>query len=130
DRVKIPLGPQSPGLPVDVGGDFTVEFWLKTAAGNQTASCSTTSGTTPIGDGWINGNVIIDRDVFGAGDDGDYGISLYGTGGRIAFGVARGAAGATICGSLPVGDGTWHHVAATRNTASGALRLFIDGQAD
>jgi hypothetical protein len=130
DRVKIPLGPQSPGLPVDVGGDFTVEFWMKTAAGNQTASCSTTSGTTPIGDGWINGNVIIDRDVFGAGDDGDYGISLYGTGGRIAFGVARGAAGATICGSLPSATAsgiTWRRRAIP---PAGALRLFIDGQAD
>lgn len=124
DRVKIALGTQSPGLPVDVGADFTVELWVKTAAGNPPGSCGTSA------DGWRSGAVILDRDVFGSGDVGDYGIALYGAEGRVAFGVARGASGATICGTLPIGDGAWHHVAATRTAASGVLRLFIDGQPD
>ena len=32
DRVKIQL--DAPARPVDVGGDFTLEFWMKTASGN------------------------------------------------------------------------------------------------
>jgi glucose/arabinose dehydrogenase len=121
DRVSIPL--DDPPRPVDVGGDFTVELWMKTAAGNASGGCATG------GDNWINGNSIVDRDVFGAGDHGDYGLSLFGTGGRLAFGVAVGATGNTICGSHNVADGAWHHVAATRS-ATGAMRLFVDGQLD
>ena len=121
DRVKIPL--DAPPRPVDVAGAFTLELWLKTTAGNASGTC------TAGGDNWINGNIIVDRDVFGAGDHGDYGLSLFGNGGRLAFGVAVGATGNTICGSHNVADGAWHHVAATR-AADGALQLFVDGALD
>jgi glucose/arabinose dehydrogenase len=121
DRVKIPL--DAPPRPVDVAGAFTLELWLKTAAGNASGTCA--AG----GDNWINGNIIVDRDVFGAGDHGDYGLSLFGSGGRLAFGVAVGATGNTICGSHNVADGAWHHVAATR-AADGTLQLFVDGALD
>ena len=122
DRVKIPL--DAPSRPVDVGGFFTIEWWMKTAAGNASGSC------TAGGDGWINGNILIDRDVFGGGDAGDYGVSLFGTGGRLAFGVAVGGTGNTICGATNVADGAWHHVAVTRDADTGTLRLFVDGQLD
>jgi hypothetical protein len=68
--------------------------------------------------------VIIDRDVFGPGDYGDYGISL--AGGRIAFGVNNGVASYTIVSTTLVADGNWHTIAVTR-TLTGEIALFVDG---
>ncbi len=116
DRVKIPL---TPNKSVDVGGNFTLEWWMKTAAGN------TGNGCTAGGVGWINGNIIFDRDISGNGDYGDYGVSLFGD--AIAFGIAVGGNENTICSTVAVDDGAWHHVAATRNTSTGQLCLYIDG---
>jgi hypothetical protein len=74
--VKIRI--DAPARPADVGAtDFTIEFWMKaSAADNPSGPCA--SG----GDAWIFGNILLDRDVYGNGDFGDYGVSLYG--GRIA----------------------------------------------
>ncbi len=119
DRVKVRIDPH---VPADVGGDFTIEFWMKTTAAG--GSCS--PGNT--GDGWITGRTIIDRDVYGNGDHGDYGISL--AGGRICFGVAQGASGRTIYGSTNVANGQWRHIAVTRSASSGQMRIFVDGQLD
>ena len=117
DRVKVPIDPQ---VAADLGGDLTVEFWLKTEPGaNPATSCQAGS------DGWTYGNVILDRDVFGTGDYGEYGVSL--SGGRIAFGVGRGGRQQTICGLIDVADGRWHHVAVTRRFADGVMRIYVDG---
>ncbi|MEJ5225606.1 MAG: PQQ-dependent sugar dehydrogenase, partial [Anaerolineales bacterium] len=118
DRVKILL--DAPPTAVDVGGDFTLEFWLKAQPGANSSSTCTEGGVN-----WINGNIILDRDVYGDGDYGDYGVSL--AGGRIAFGVAQGSNANTICGTTNIADGNWHHVALTRNAATGQLRIFVDG---
>jgi glucose/arabinose dehydrogenase len=122
DRVKIRL--DAPARPLDVGGDFTLEWWMKAAAGNASGTCATGA------DAWIFGNILFDRDVFGNGDLGDYGVSLFGNGGRLAFGAAVGAAGNTICGVTNVADGAWHHVAVVRRASNGLLRLFVDGRLD
>ncbi|ABU59997.1 LamG domain-containing protein [Roseiflexus castenholzii] len=119
DRVKVRIDPQ---VPADVGGDFTIEFWLKTTA--AVGACSPGSS----GAGWITGRTIIDRDVYGNGDYGDYGISL--AAGRICFGVERGATGTTIYGSTNVANGQWRHIAVTRSASSGQMRIFVDGQLD
>jgi hypothetical protein len=120
DRVRIPL---DPNVPANVGaGDFTVEGWVK----------STTPGTTacsPGKDNWIYGRIVIDQDVNGAGDFGDYGVSIF-SGGVVAFGVAVGSTGNGLCGKTSVTDGAWHHVACTRNAATGQLRIFVDGKLD
>ncbi len=122
DRVKIPIDPHR---PVDVGAtDFTIEWWMKALPGENASNavqCNTESG-------WIYGNILFDRDVFGPGDYGDYGIAL--NGGRIAFGVSYGSSGTTLCGTLPVADGLWHHVAVTRRYSDGQLCIFVDGQLD
>ncbi|MFQ3682964.1 LamG-like jellyroll fold domain-containing protein, partial [Roseiflexus sp.] len=122
DRVKIPL--DAPHRPVDVGAtDFTIEFWMRTLPGDNG------SGPCVAGqDTWINGNVMFDRDIFGTGDYGDYGISLYG--GRIAFGVATPSTSWTICGATHVADGQWHHIAVTRRFSNGELTVFVDGALD
>lgn len=121
DRVLIPI--DAPARPIDVGGDFTLEWWMQAdLADNGSGACS------PGNDNWITGNVVLDRDVFFDGDHGDYGVSLHG--GVIAFGVHNGATGAGICGSTIVADGAWHHVAVTRDATSGALAIWVDGALD
>jgi hypothetical protein len=121
DRVKIPLG--GPSRPVNIGGDFTLEFWMRALPGENNGIHGVYGG----GDGWITGNVILDRDVFGSGDNGDFGISLAANG-ALAFGVDRQGNGNTIYTTgVNLADGQWHHVAATRSTTSGQIRLYVDG---
>ena len=122
DRVEIAIDPQ---VPVDVGvGDFTIDFWVRTSSIMFTwvDTCTTGAG------GWQSGNVVVDRDRMGNGDHGDYGIAI--TRGGVAFGVSKGAAGAGLCGTVNVVDGTWHHVAVTRVASTGALALYVDGNPD
>lgn len=120
DRVKILVE----GRSINVGGDFTLEWWMKaTLSENPSSPCMSAPG-----DLWIFGNIMFDRDIFGLGDYGDYGISL--AGGRIAFGVNQGGNGFTLCGSTPVADGNWHHIAVTRRQSDGRMQIFVDGRLD
>ena len=123
DRVKIPI--DAPARPADVGaGDFTFEWWMKAAAADNpstTVSCG-------AADGWITGNILIDRDVYGAGDLGDFGVSI--ANGRLAFGASVGGNGTTACGAASVADGAWHYVAVTRRAADGRLQIYRDGLLD
>lgn len=120
DRVKVPI--DAPHRPADVGGDFTVEFWLRGLASENGGVVTAQAN----GDGWITGNVIIDRDVFNNGDHGDWGIAV-GNNGRIGFGVDRAGSGRTIITSSgSVLDGAWHHVAVTR-ASTGAMAVYVDG---
>jgi hypothetical protein len=122
DRVKIKI--DNLPVPADVGAtDFTIEFWMK-------ASVSENSGTASCNqnDGWITGNIVFDRDIWGAGDYGDFGISL--SNGRIAFGVNNGSDGTTLCSQTVAADGAWHHVAVMRRRSDGLLRIFVNGQLD
>jgi len=122
DRVKIRI--DAPERPADIGAsDFTIEFWMMANPGdNGTSPCA--SG----GDNWINGNTIIDRDIYGNGDHGDYGISLYG--GVIAFGVNNGSSGTTLCGATNVVNSQWHHIALVRVRNTGLMQIYVDGNLD
>ena len=121
DRVTIAL---TSSTTADVGAtDFTIELWVRgRRADNPSTTCS------PGDAGWIAGHIVVDRDVYGPGDLGDFGMSL--AGGRVAWGVSRGAAGATVCAATDVLDGAWHHVAVTRRAADGALAVWVDGRLD
>lgn len=121
DRVKIAI--DAPHRPVDVNDDFTIEFWMKASLTDNggTVDCSSTSG----GDRWITGNTIVDRDIFGAGDFGDYGISL--SQGRIVFGVEAGPDSITLCGTTNAANGVWRHIAVTRQRSTGQMQIFVDG---
>ncbi|MGQ9926357.1 MAG: LamG domain-containing protein, partial [Chloroflexaceae bacterium] len=120
-RVRVPLGPINAGritasAPVNVSGDFTIEFWMKaSAADNPAPACP---------NGWYYGHIIIDRDVDGAGDYGDYGIAL--CDGRLAAGVSVGEDDRQLVGDVVVTDGQWHHIALTRSDG-GRIALFVDG---
>ncbi|MGA9531756.1 MAG: carboxypeptidase regulatory-like domain-containing protein, partial [Anaerolineales bacterium] len=122
DRVKIQL--DGPARPVNVGStDFTLEFWMKATPGeNDSVACSNADGA------WINGNTVFDRDVYGAGDHGDFAVSLMN--GRIAFGVNNGTSGSTVCGTVNVADGGWHHIAVQRAINTGLLQIWVDGVLD
>lgn len=123
DRVKIPI--DNPANPLDIGGDFTIEFQIKAQLADNPQGAGVSSGSS---DDWVLGHVIIDRDIFGPGDYGDYGISL--CGGHIAFGVNNGSQSYTLVSNASVADGSWHYIAVTRNALNGELRIFIDGNLD
>ncbi|WP_256439658.1 LamG domain-containing protein [Candidatus Chloroploca mongolica] len=126
DRVKIPLGlldnegRMTTSFPVNLDNDFTIEFWVKAEASNNTAADCT-------GQGWYYGNIIIDRDVFGA-DLPDYGLAL--CAGRLVFGVNTGNNDRLLVGNTLVATNEWRHLAVTRNAATGSMAIFVDGQLD
>jgi hypothetical protein len=121
DRIKIRIDP--PGPPADIGaGDFTIEFWIKGSAADNTNTVRCGSGVY----GWIDGNIVLDRDRFNLPRS--FGLAL--GSGRVAFGAnVDNMAIATLCGTRSVLDGQWHHVAVTRSNG-GQIRLFVDGVPD
>jgi hypothetical protein len=129
DRVKISLTATS---PVNVANDFTIECWIRCSAAANNGTVSAQAN----GDGWISGNIFIDRDVYGNGDFGDFGFAIgtgtgVPTGQRVvAFGIDRLGSGITIRGNRNVADNSWHHIAVTRNSSTGEVRLFVDGFLD
>lgn len=128
-RVQVPIDSGSRGA--DVGAaDFTLEFWLKALPGDNMAfdGARTPANTCNVNDGWIKGSVVLDRDIVGAAQNGDYGLAL--AGGRVAFGVNNGLVGTTLCGATDVANGVWHHVAVTRRRSDGWLRIWVDGRLD
>jgi hypothetical protein len=90
-------------------GDFTIEFWLKTA--------QVTGGETT----WTDGVVLVDASVDGPAND--FGVAL--GNGKILFGVG-GATDTTIRSGF-VADDQWHFVAARRIQSTGELLLQVDG---
>jgi hypothetical protein len=101
-------------------GDLTIELFVRMRRGDNA-----TTGCRPENDGWIRGHVAVDRDVFGGGDRGDYGLSIFD--GVVAFGLASGDIGIGLCSRSRLDDDRWHHVAVTRDAASGRVVLFVGG---
>lgn len=128
DRVKIQVDDfttaSDPFFPMDVGNqDFTIEFWMRAMAAENTASAVACGPN----DAWINGNIVIDRDRFN--QDRKFGLSI--AGGTLVFGVSGDGTGEqTICGTTMVLDGEWHHVAIQRDRMNGFMQLFVDGNLD
>jgi glucose/arabinose dehydrogenase len=124
DRVKIRVDDPAnalPGGPVDVGAtDFTVEFWIRASAADNIAGAVVCGANNA----WINGNIVVDRDRFN--QDRKFGVSI--AGGVVVFGVSgNGTGDRTICGTTPVVDNQWHHVAVQRRRSDGFLSLYVDG---
>jgi hypothetical protein len=95
-------------IPVSVRNDFTIAFWART---------STTGG----GPQWYNGKGFVDGEVGGVTSD--FGTALVGN--KFGFGV--GNPDMTLTATNVISDGQWHHLAATRNGASGQMTVFVDG---
>jgi Concanavalin A-like lectin/glucanases superfamily len=96
-------------IPRVVQDDFTIAFWVKTTQKGGTG-------------GWFAGVGLVDGECPGVTDD--FGTALVGD--RFAFGVGR--PDTTIQSTTPINDGRWHHVAAVRVRATGALQVFVDGK--
>ena len=87
-----------------ISDDFSIEFWVRTQI---------TGGTNETD--WTQGAGLVAND--------DFGVSL--GNGKVLFGVGN----VTIVSDAVVNNGQWYHVVATRNRTTGAMRLFIDGNA-
>jgi len=84
-----------------VNGNFSIEYWLKTT---QTGN----SGTS-----FTSGNGTIANNTFG--------FSLLGN--KISFGVGS----TTLISLTSVNTGKWYHIAATRNSSTGLIKLYVNG---
>ena len=96
-----------------VAEDFTISFWMR---------------TTDVGGGsesdrrWFLGKGLVDGEIPGIVPD--FGVSLV-SNGYIAAGTGEPE---TFLSSGPGhNDGFWHHIAFTREMASGEIALFVDG---
>ncbi|MBT7310334.1 DUF1566 domain-containing protein [bacterium] len=96
-----------------LSNSFTIAFWLKSSqvAGSDTGE-------------WFDGMSLIDGKI---GDDqNDFGVSL--GAGKVLFGTGNAGADTTIKSTGTLNDNNWHHVAVSRDFASGNMVLFVDGQ--
>lgn len=99
-------------IPRSITDDFTVAMWVKT---------TDTAGTA--GAQWWNGKGLVDGEVGGGGAD--WGTAI--VDGKFVLGVGSAGGDTTIASSVNINDGTWHHVAATRDNTSGAMAVYVDG---
>jgi hypothetical protein len=107
-------------MPALLTDDFTVAFWLRTTQ------------LGPDQPGWIEGPRLIDADIPGRELDFGVGLALD----RLAFGVGNPNAATTpednvaMRSQRAVVDGTWHHVAVTRDATTGMRHIYVDGAFD
>lgn len=91
-----------------VCNDFSIAFWVKTT---QTAG-------TPQ---WYNGAGLVDGDYPNVAND--FGTAL--VGGKFAFGT--GNPDTTLLSTTAINNGAWHQCVATRQQATGATCVYVDG---
>jgi predicted alpha-1,6-mannanase (GH76 family) len=91
-----------------VCNDFSIAFWVKTTESAGTGE-------------WYKGAGLVDGDYPGVAND--FGTAL--CGGKFAFGV--GNPDTTILSTTSINDGAWHLCVATRQQATGIMRVYVDG---
>ena len=99
-----------PGIGLNT---FSIAFWFRSD-----------DTSVPGGPDWDDGDGLVDGNV--SGNANDFGISVLTN--KVAFGIGEsGSSGTTIISSTNILDNEWHHVVATRNGSTGAIKLYIDG---
>jgi hypothetical protein len=88
--------------------NFTVTMWVRTT-------------NTGPGSVWYNGMGLVDGEVTGCAAD--WGSSVLNS--KFALGI--GCPDTTISTGIPINDGAWHHLAASRDSGSGLIELYVDG---
>ena len=99
-------------IPASVTDDFTVSMWVKTTDNSGWAGAQ-----------WWNGKGLVDGEIGGGGAD--WGTAL--VNGKFVLGVGAAAGDITVASSANINNGAWHHVAATRDNTTGAMRVYVDG---
>jgi hypothetical protein len=116
DRVTIPIYSGGNPTTANIGStDFTLEYWLRASA----------SGNNGSGGAWWNGNITVDRDMFG-GATRAYGMSIR-AGVMCFYCYPNGQTPITIEGGGDLRNDTWVHIAATYNRTSGGTQLYVNG---
>jgi hypothetical protein len=95
-------------IPLSISNDFSIAFWAKTTA-------------TGGGAQWWAGKGLVDGEVAGSGAD--FGTALVGNN----FGFGIGTPDTTIVSTTAINDGYWHHLTATRQMATGQMKIYVDG---
>jgi len=95
-----------------VADNWTISFFVKTTQ------------TSPTGtDGWWLGNGLVDGEC--PGYTNDYGISYLNS--KVAFGVSNSSYATTLQSVSTINSGNWVHVACTRDSVSGQMKIYING---
>lgn len=100
-------------VPNSTFNNFTMELWMNTSQ----------PGPAPGGQAF-SGVGILSADL-GSTNSGDF-IPMALNGNFITFGTGDGSDN-TLTSNRPVVDGNWHHVAVTRNQATGEKKIYVDG---
>jgi hypothetical protein len=112
NALKFNGGTDQVQFPRPISDDFTVEFWMNTTS---------TGGTGAYG--YASGDGIFYNGVGGYSAK-DFGISLYGD--KVIFGAnLNSSSDVNITSNTIVNTGNWVHVAATRQKATGEIKLYI-----
>jgi lysophospholipase L1-like esterase/fibronectin type 3 domain-containing protein len=99
-------------IPRSVTDNFTVMMWVKTTDNGGSAGAQ-----------WWAGKGLVDGEVGGGGSD--WGTAL--VDGKFVLGVGAVGGDTSLASSVNINDGTWHHVAATRDNLTGAMEIYVDG---
>lgn len=136
DRVRISIDDNLPGAnsqPCDVGGgSFSIDFWIRGRLVDNPSGGPTAGDAEYFDFRWIDGHIVIDRDIWGASSR-DWGVSL--AAGLVRFGTGRADQSPldqehTSEGSVNVLDDTWRHIACVRDAATGVKSIYVDGALD
>jgi hypothetical protein len=98
-------------IPKSISADFSIAMWVRTT-------------DTGIDSPWYAGKGLVDGST--GKDAADFGTAL--NAGKFSLGI--GNPDTTLTSTVPINDGNWHHVVATRDAKTGAMRIFVDGAAN
>ncbi len=100
-------------IPRLIQDSWTVSFWMRTSTQGPKRQW-----------GWWDGQGLVDGEVKSPCND--FGTALVED--KVCYGVAaRGQQGTSLYSKTSVCDSQWHYVAATRDTRTGRMELYLEG---